>query len=290
MKKFRILSIALALLIILAMFAGCSIQLNIGETTPSSTDTQATTNTQPSDTVGTTESNIQADTSNKSYITTKDAFVDKMEQLLDLSLYTELDESDVGSSILCLYQIDEENEKEYDLDYKLQLGDGSEFTIPITFSELEKKGWILRETSDPDRELDSGYMTFGTIENASGKTLSVAAYNPTEEKIAFKECTVINVDSQQYGSFDPTKRLDDAIDFTVCDSLTNASTLEDIIQRLGNPYYITCALRFDDDGKYTDSSIEISYQQESSAYSQITFKLSGDGNYITALNYDVAPE
>lgn len=290
MKKFRLLSFVLALLLIITMFAGCGSKENTDGTVDNSTDTQSTTDAGDNEPTNFTESNVEVDTSNKGYITSKDAFVSKMAELLDISLYADLNESDYTSFRSYYYQLDYENKKEYDLDYKIKLGDGSEFTMPITFSELEKKGWVLQESSAPDREMGAGLMTFGTIKNASGKSLRVAAYNPTDKTITFKECTVINVDAQQYSTFDPTAKLDDAIDFTVCGSLTNASTLEDIINKLGNPYSINCTLHFDDEGKYTNSDIEITYMQKSSAYSQLVFDLSGDGNYITTVNYDVAPQ
>lgn len=290
MKKFRLLSLTFVLLLILTMFSGCGNKENTDGTTGNSTNTQSTANTDNSETVGSIESNIEVDASNKGYITSKDVFVNKMEELLDISLYTDLNESDHTSFKSYYYQLNYENKKEYDLDYKIILGDGSEFTIPIAFSELEKKGWVLQESCDSDREIETGLMTFGTIKNASGKSLSVAAYNPADKTIPFKKCTVINVDAQQYSTFDPTEKLDDAIDFTVCGTLTNASTLEDIINKLGNPYSINCTLHFDDEGKYTHSDINITYMQKSSAYSQLVFELSGDGNYITTVNYDVAPE
>lgn len=290
MKKLRLLSLILVLLMILTTLVGCRSALDESVSTGNSPSTQDTMSIETSDTVATTESNLDVDVSDKGFITTKDAFVNKVAELLDVSFYSDLTESDNTSFKIYYYQVKPENEQEYDLDYKIKLGDGSEFTMPITFSELEKKGWILQESSDPDREIESGFMTFGTVENASGKTLSVAAYNPTDKTIAFKECTVINVDSQQYSTFDSTEKLSDAIDFTVCDSLTNASTLEDIVEVLGNPYSISCTLRYDGEGKYTNSEITVTYMQKSSAYSQIEFELSGDGDYITCVSYDVKPE
>ena len=290
MKKFRLLSLVLALLMIITMFAGCGSKENTDGTADNSTNTQSTdSDNDNGETVGYTETNIEVDTSNKSYITSKDAFVNKMTELLDISLYADLTESDNTSSKSYFYWLDYGNKKEYDLDYKIKLGDGTEFTMPITFSELEKKGWVLQESSDPDYEMEAGLMTFGIIENVAGKSLHVTAYNPTDKTIAFKECTVIGVDAQQYSMFDPTEKLSDAIDFTVCGSLTNASALEDIINKLGNPSSIDCTLHFDD-GKYTHSDINITYEQKSSAYSKLEFELSGDGNYITTVNYDVAPE
>lgn len=287
MKKLRFLSLVLALLMIFTMFVGCSSKENTDGTVDNSVNTQSTTDAGNNDA---TEPDIEEDTSNKGYITSKDSFVNKMAELLDISLYKELEESDYTSFKSYYYSLDYENKMEYDLDYKIGLGDGSEFTMPITFNELEKEGWFLQDSSSPDRDLDAGYMSYGIVENASGKTLSVSAYNPTDKTITFKECTVIQVQAQQYSTLDPAEKLSEAIDFTVCGSLTNASNLEDIINKLGNPYSINCTLHFDDNGKYTYSDIEINYMQRSSAYSSLVFELSGDDNYITNIHYDVEPK
>lgn len=286
MKKFRFLFVMVALLLMLTMLTGCFGELKPEEASTnmeSMTDVDKTETTQPTD-------NIVDDTVADGYITSKTAFVNEMSELLDLSLYQDLSESDYTSFKSYSYTLDYENEKEYPLDYKIKLGDGSEFTMPITFSELEKKGWFLQDSSSPDRELDTGLMTYGTIQNTGGKTLSVSAYNPTDKTIAFKECTVIAVRAEQYSTIEPTEKLSGAIDFTVCDSLTNLSNLEDIINKLGNPYLVTCVVHFDDNGQYTYSDIEINYTQKSSAYSSLVFELSGDGNYITNVRYDVNPQ
>ncbi len=282
MKNVRFFCTVLIFMLSLSIFSACANLEDITETSNNGTNTQLATNPDSSETVDTSDPNI-----NKKYITSKDAFVDKMEELLDLSLYDELDEygsSDFNGYSYCLKV---ENEKDYDLDYTIMLGDGSSFTMPITFSELSEKGWVLFR--DTDRELGAGFMTQSSIRNAVGKVISVAAYNPTEEAFTFQEGTVIALEAQQYSIDDFTKKLSDAVDFTVCDSLTNNSTLEDIIKRLGNPTSITCSLYFNDE-QYRCSDIEVEYIQESSAYSSIVFNLSGDGNYITNLRYEIAPE
>ena len=188
------------------------------------------------------------------------------------------------------YNLKPEYTKEYNLDYKIRLGDGSEFTMPITFAELETKGWFLQNSSDPDRDMASKYMTWGIIENTYGNTLNVAAYNPTNSTIKFKECTVINLTSNHFSSFDYEQKVVGAIDFLVCDSLSNASTLEDIISKLGNPYSLSCFMHYNEDGTFSHSEINVTYQQKSSAGSLITFKLSGYGNYILSLSYNIAPK
>lgn len=293
MRKNRLLTPIIAMTMIITLLVGCGSKENTNQTTDNQANTQTTNDTEKNEKEDSSEFHVDVDTSAKGYITSKDAFVNKMTELLDLSLYAELNESSVGTSETYSYRLNYGNEKEYDLNYHVKLGDGTEFTMPITFSELEKKGWVLQESSQPEMEMGANLMTIGRVENASGQSLGVTAYNPTDKTITFKECTVIRVESQQYDLTDPinpTEKLNSAIDFTICDSLTNASTLEDIISRLGNPSSVFCALNFNEDGTYDDSKITITYTQKSSAYSSIEFKLSGDGNYITEIDYNVAPQ
>lgn len=235
------------------------------------------------------ETQNKVDTSNKGYITDEASLMENVEKLLDTSLYGDMYKEDNTSFVSYWCERNDDNRPEYDLDYKYEFGDGSVVQLPLTFAELKEEGWTLSSTND-DQELDPGYMTFGRVKNSSGKELSVAAYNHTDSKAAFKDCTVINMDATQYSDLDTAKKLSSAIDFTICGSITNASTLEDIIDVLGDPTTLYCSFHYDDNGNYQYSKLTVTYTQESSAYSQIVFELSGDGNYITEVCYDVAPE
>lgn len=281
MKNKRALSLVLAIVMILTVLAGCGSEGNTDS--PASENRKPTAETSDEATVS-TESQIQVDTSEKGYIASKDDFVTKMAELLDLSLYMDLNEGDDTYS----YHIKYENRKEYDLDYTIQLGDGTAFTMPITFSELEQMGWSLEESSSPDREIKSGFSSSGWIVNASGKELYVWAWNPTDKTITYKECTVHWIEAQQ-SKFSSFEKLDTASDFTLCGSLTNASTLEDIIARLGNPTSVFCDVDFDNEGNYSYSTLEVTYEQRSSAYSSLTFILVGDGSCILTVEYKVNP-
>lgn len=294
MKKFRLLSLALALAMTVTTFASCGGKGNENSTAADSSDTTAISQqekeNEDNSTEDFTETSSDANTSDKGYITSKEAFISKMSALIDISQYNELSESNTGTAKLYTYTIKSENKTEYPLDYKISLSDGTEFTMPITFAELEAKGWILQDNSDRETEIAPGFMSYGIIENSSGKSLHVAAYNPEESSIQFKDCTVVNTDFQQYSSFEHDKKLDSAIDFTLLGSITNTSKLEDIIAKLGNPSSIIYSEHYDSDGKYDYSTIKITYEQKSSAFSSIVFEISGDGNYILSVSYDVSAE
>lgn len=232
------------------------------------------------------ETHIEVDTSNKNYITDETSLIAKVEELVDTSLYGDMYKNDNASFISYMCERNYDNRQEYDLDYKYEFGDGSVVQMPLTFAELEMEGWVLSSNNE-DQELDPGYMTFGRVKNSSGKELYVSAYNHTSSKAAFKDCTVINIEAAQYSDLNIAKKIDSAIDFTVCGSITNASTLEDIIDVLGDPTSIYCSFHYDDNGNYKYSKLTVSYIQKSSAYSQIVFELSGDGNYIINVDYSV---
>ena len=132
-------------------------------------------------------------------------------------------------------------------------------------------------------------MTWVALENGSGQTFSATICNLTENTVAFKDTTVIGMESAQYDSLEPSEKYEDAIDFTVCGSLTNHSTLEEIILLLGNPTTLDITLWYDDSGAYEYAEIEIEYCQADTAGSKLSFVLSGDGDYILSVSYDYRP-
>ncbi|MBE6784930.1 MAG: hypothetical protein E7538_01670 [Ruminococcaceae bacterium] len=275
MKKNRLIYVIVTILLVCFIFTAC------GSKTNTTNNNGLTTENKNS------SENIvdkPVDTSNKNYINSKESFVEKISDLVDLSQYEDLDQSEVGNSVLYFYNMNSEKETTINFDYSIQLGDGSEFVMPITLNELEVKGWKLHYSSDPNFELKSGYSTTDLIENKDGKQLYVDLFNPNEETIALKDATVVAIESEQFSTSYHEEKMDQAIEFKVCDSITNTSTLEDIISVLGNPNEIVCTIVNNDNG-YDHCKIEISYNG-SSAYSNIEFNLSGDGNYILNMSYD----
>ena len=231
---------------------------------------------------------VEADISNKQYITSKEAFVNKMEELLDLSIYSYTEFAEYTKFKQYTYELSPDKRANYDFDYVVKLEDGSTISMPITFGELDKKGWKLVGGTDPDQEIPSNTKATGTIRNASGKELTVLAYNLADETTAYWECTILELSSEQY-VLNADEKERNAVDFAVCDNLNNASRLEDIIQELGQPTIIECALHYDDNGNYICSKIDMYFEQKDSEYiggnSQMVFLLSGDGNYILSFTY-----
>lgn len=276
-KKF--FALALALILMFTAFVGCE------EKTDDDAEPTKDSVSQTDVKNDTTHSNKEDEPVKSTGITSKEDFVATMEELLDLSLYMDLNESDNNGLFDSFsYTLDYENRKEYDLDYNIRLDDGSEFTLPILVSDFEKKGWTMPESNHPDNQLSSGYMTSSYFENSQGKELSCDVYNHRDYATAKKNGMVVEIRASHYSTYDDKIR-ESAVGFTVCDTLTEEATLEDIIARLGNPTMVFCTVNYNDDGSFKKSQITIEYAQESSAYSCLRFNLSGDKGYIISMEY-----
>ena len=281
MKKLKLLSLALAVIMILSAFAGCGDKDSDKKDAAQAGDKTSSTVSGDNNNGNSSDTDTDSETeSPKGYITTKEAFLDKASKILDLSLYDDLLESENFYS----YSINYTNKKEYALDYKIKLGDGSEFTLPVAFSELEKMGWSFLQGTEAERKIEANIQTITTLKNTNGQTLGIWIYNDTSKTLPLKDCIVGEIRSEQYDQFDGIKP-NTAIDFSVCGSLNQASTLEDIVEKLGNPSSLSYSIFFDLDEKYEYSTIQIDYDQKSSASNRISFELSGDGNFITKIKY-----
>ncbi len=283
MKKFRILALVLAMAIVLCVLSGCGEKADNKDNNAGGNSTVQ--NEQQDNTTSGMQDNSTTDASansNPKSITTKQEFSSVVGSLVDLTKYNDLSENSQTYS----YTLKSENKKEYDLDYSIKLGDDTKFTMPITIKDMESKGWKIKYSSD--QEISPGYMTWEVLENDSGKNIRVSVYNATDKKTTTQGCTVIGFESTQYDIHDLSSKVKSAEDFTVCDSLTQASTFEDIVKRLGEPTSIHCSIR-EADGKFDYSKITVEYSQKSSAYSYIHFELSGADDRIALVKYEVKP-
>ncbi len=212
-----------------------------------------------------------ADTSNKDYVKTKEDFTEKISALLDLSLYNELSESEEPGYSSYIYTIKYENEKDFPLDYTVMLGDGSTIALLKPISELEDEGWSLTSNSTPDRILNPNtLLPTAYIQNADGKKLDIEGANLSDTPLAFKDCKITGIDLGV-----------DDISYVVCNTITNAATLEDIIKQLGAPTTIYFSIHGDGAASY----ITLEYVQKSNPRNNLEFKLSADGNYILNTSY-----
>ncbi len=276
MKK--LLAILIALATVLSL---CSCSANKGNEDES---TNAGENDVTSNVV--TETQADNETTKESvvhaenYITNEDTFVEKLSSLIDVSLYnyTEYDNS-LGGQYMMDYDL--QKKTSYNIDYGVKLDDGTEFTLPVPIKDLEKLGWTL--TNNP--KVEPGKIVSGpSLKNSDGDYLYfVSAANFTENTLDFSECILTAYKIELYTT-DHKSEHPNAIGFTMCDTITEASTLEDIIQELGNPTSVSAYI-YEHDGEYQKTTITLSYDQFGEVYNGLKFELSGDGNYIVKVEY-----
>ncbi len=285
MKHLRKLALLLAVITLLASLCACGEEAKTENSKVTETATKAEEATtlpvqQETNTPVITDTPINPAPTGGNYITTKDSFNKELDTLLPDAAYT-LDESSVTNGTLYIYTLTDK--KDYALDYRVKLSDGAEFTLPVMFSDLANAGWTIPKGSG-DNELAPGYATSGVIRNNSGKEISVVAYNPTSVKDMFKNGAVCKVEFAPYLSDGSVNSK--ATRFTVCESITESSTVKDVIDRLGAPSKITHKVRTDDSGAYEYSELMLEYTQKSDPNSFIRFNFSGDNNYITKVEYE----
>lgn len=212
------------------------------------------------------------------YITDTESFKAAVGELVDLSKYSITDDK----ADMVSYAIKSEAKEDYKLDFKVEIGDGTEFTLPVKLPDLAAKGWNLTENSKPEEEFEPEYGTSGTIENSKGERLRIEAYNPGPQTVAFKECTVDSVDFVIYSIID-FKKNEDLPDFTVFGNITKDSTIEDVIKTLGNPKSI---IIFCGDGE-TYPKIVIDYEEPGNAFNKVEFTFLGEKNVLAEVKCDV---
>lgn len=279
MKKILAILLALA-----TLFSLCSCSLlgkddsdntTVAETVDESKNSAEEQPTSAKDTETTTKKEV---VHAENYITSTDDFIEKLSSLIDTSIYTVREGDNYYT-----YEMDYDLQKEtsYDIDYSVKLGDGTNFALPVPVKEFEKQGWTISQNP----EVKAGYVVTGPrMESSQGNYLwNVSAANLTDDTLKFNECDLVGCKIELYTT-DHKNVADGAIDFIICDTITEASTLEDIIKRLGNPTIVSCNIS-EYNGEYDRTKITLGYEQLGEVYDGLEFELSGDGNYIVSVKY-----
>lgn len=188
------------------------------------------------------------------------------------------------------YTIDKNLWQDYDLNYNVKLEDSSEFTMPVSVKDIESKGWQFKNSDAKEKILSpSSYQTATEFVNSKGNKIALNIYNGTDKDTAVKDCNVTGIELNIYSMyFSPEfhyEKNDDATSFTICDNLTDKSTMEDVIKRLGAPYKIRLITRNDNEGNYRNTEVTLTYMQKSNPKEQIIFVFSGDENRLLSLFY-----
>lgn len=294
MKHIKILLALTSIVLALAMLSGCVI--NTGKDAEKENDVEKeqasvteVVNAEIENNVPENETvaNPVVDSSNNgNAIVSKETFISVIGSLVDLSLYGDLSAGDYSGYSIYSYTLKSENKVTYNLDYKVTLGDGTTFTMPIDVADLKDMGWSLKYSSD--QTIRPGYKTEAWIENADGQAIYAEIYNDGTIEKSLENCTVIGVQMNQY-STDTISPHETAPGFTVCGNITEDSGIADIINKLGTPTSIVCSIHYDDNNRVEYTKVELGYGQPDEPRSGIRFELSGTGDYIAIADYNIAP-
>ena len=193
--------------------------------------------------------------------------------IVDLSHYTLSKTSDSESS--SYYTLNADLNNKQDLDHTMVL-DGVELIYPLTFEELGQKGWKISSEDAANEEMKPSYAMSSYCENSAGHTIYVMGYNHLAEAAAYDKCTVKDIEITVLSSDDKySKALKSAPEFIIYGSITNASTIQDIINVLGEPSAIRT------NGNL--SKITITYDCNDG---DIQFDLTSDGQHIILVDID----
>ncbi|MBE6911543.1 MAG: hypothetical protein E7473_03365 [Ruminococcaceae bacterium] len=205
---------------------------------------------------------------------TADEFKNFISEYVDLSHYSVSPSKD---SLFC--NIDNQFYKAPQLDFEISLNNKPSFTMPISFAELNKLGWKLPSNT---QILKPGYLSFGLCENSDGNEIYVEASNLTSGDLPFNKCSVTSIESTLFGSGDKfSKKFSSASEFTVCKKLTDKSTLQDVIDLLGEP----SLLNFSNHADYGYCYIELEYRTTASSF--LRFHFTPDGERIIQMKYSL---
>lgn len=216
----------------------------------------------------------------------KDDFIKYISKFIDISHYNEPYESDKSISI----RLNENQEKDYELDYKIDFSDSSSITLPTDYNELVTSGWKTVASYNENTEIkgnENNALIYGCdFENLVGETFHASFLNATNKTVKLSECPIyaVKIETYVYNGNEgekPRKARENAPQFTVCGSITNQSKLEDIIKVLGEPTKISFGII--DEGY---NIMTVSYTQKSDFLNSIEFDFWFDENVIQEVRYN----
>lgn len=280
MKHLRNLALLLAVITLLASLCACGEEATNKEDNKTTTISEETTdNITPEDVTTPVVSTDSA------YITSKEDMDLIIDTIPDAN-YTvsERTYTDTNSTH---YTYDlTTNTNDYNFNYKVKLGDGTEFTMPVSVKDIEASGWSTTISKDETYAANSAPASSFPFINSNNNEIGCYIRNNNSNDATLEECDITGIELNLYKfGYTPSYHIekdDKAIDFTICDNITNDSTIEDVINSLGAPTKIRLHV-CGDHGGYCD--VELVYVQNSNAKQQITFIFSGDENRIMQFHY-----
>ena len=156
----------------------------------------------------------------------------------------------------------------YDLDYTIT-AEGITFSLPITCGELEAAGWDCRNNLASEVESSDRMGVTVSFRNYAGKEFFASVVNRSGVTKQLKDCYVVGVgfDKYKHNYLENITTLSDTAPFvTVCGDLDSNSSLQDVLNRLGEPWMIEF---------YTDGDVN----NEPLAFIRLTYQVKSDTEY-----------
>lgn len=207
----------------------------------------------------------------KVYSSVKELCEDVVVPLIDTSLYT-LDDED---ETFFVYDLIDENATS-DLQHKITLGD-CQITLPVQYGAVKEMGWEADGSSESQiSPLDKIIVE---AKNSSQQVAELYIKNQSQATIDINDGLVCSVELAMY---DIDEKLDDCPEFLIDDSISNTSTMKEVIEKLGAPYRIYCD-QLDED----IYEIGCLYSSQTGHLSIVFF---GDGSRIGMVDYSNYPQ
>lgn len=222
MKKFRILSIIFALLMVLTIFVGCGNTENKNDPTENNTNGQSVTDADNGDTKETTTSETQSDTE-------ADTSEKENENTHNSSSVTKIVNDEGEEFIVDLSNVGKIKENAESISStKIELA-GKAYSFPIKMSELLDNGWNL---SDAQTEIEANseinLVSFYLTHESGMKIVLVEMVNDSAAKKNIKECTLTHF------WIDPSY-LESENDFVLPGGIVLMSTAANVLDVFGDP-------------------------------------------------------
>ena len=211
----------------------------------------------------------------KAVSVTNDEAKKNVESAIELSNYIK---SDGEEATTYAYKSDMIND--FDLHYDLKLDADTKINLPYSYPITRSNGWEV-ESAYNNLMLKPRAMT-NVVSKKGGKEVMLYLNNFTENEIRCTNGIITRVKIDIYSKEDGyAKLLDTAPEFKIGNSIDAKTDIKGIIEAIGEPSKITCSI---DGDKCTD--ITLMYQNVAKN-DWLKFVLSPDGKKIVSVDYNV---
>lgn len=176
----------------------------------------------------------------------------------------------------------------YDLDYTIT-AEGITFSLPITCGDLEAAGWDCRNNLASEVESSDRMGVTVSFRNHAGKEFFASVVNRSGVTKQLKDCYVVGVNFDKYthNYTENITTLSDTAPFvTVCGDLDSNSSLQDVLNRLGEPWMIE--FYTDGDANYEPLAfVRLTYQVRSDTeYGCLKIAIAAETDDVMIIDYD----